>query len=212
MSDYPPLTRADLIEAFGLWHDFLTKEDWPALGGWTNFMGERGGEVLALAIAAVGRLGPKEIRGPYGQRMLGQTQHKIVDLLTDDKPRTTTEIAESLGLNYQNTRRMLPVLEARGLIKKSHDPIKAAQVWSSPAGALVPYDEPESAPEVASAPPAEAVKVPKAKRPPPVYSSPEKRLELTPEQRTQEHVEAMRYIHGWDDEASPAPATTGAGK
>lgn len=171
-----------------------------------EFVDERGGEVLALAIAAVGRLGPKEMRGPYGQRMLGQTQAKIVETVTDHGPLTVSELAATLGLNYQNTRRMLPVLEARGLIHKGHCPIKAAQVW-----AARPFSLQTEAPTLTEpvAIPAPEPDPAKAKRHPPPTRTPEQNLNLSPEQRAQEHVELMRYIHGWEDPPAVTPHPSG---
>lgn len=98
---------------------------------WVEFFNEHGSELIALSLAALGRITPPPIerRGKYQKHKLGATQQRIVDLLGGSKRLTVTDISRELGQNYQNTRRMLPVLERRGLIRNEFDQLREATVW-----------------------------------------------------------------------------------
>ncbi len=114
-----PLTRQELLDALKafLACDGSGEPRDEDLDTWTMFMWHRGDEVVALALAAIDRLEPRRPGMKYTKHKLGRTQERIVKFLKSDQWRTTTEIAEALGGNYQNIRRMLPVLHARGFIE-----------------------------------------------------------------------------------------------
>jgi hypothetical protein len=190
--DREPLTRKTLLLALQLHSLFLSECDDESLQEWTDFVCHHGAELISLALAAVERIEPRRVGVTYQKHTLGAAQQRVVDLLADGVSRTVSEIATALGRNYQNTRHTLPVLEARGLVRRAHDPIKAAQVWSAVA------------PVAASTEPKPKPALTKKPRKTPVRS-PEEKLALTAEQRTQEHIEDMRYIHGWDDSEDRKP-------
>lgn len=128
-----PLTREMLERAmvvYGLYWGTDRPDDAIA-DEWVEFFNEHGAELIALSMAALGRISPPAIerRGKYQKHKLGATQQRIVDLLGDGKRHTVTDISRELGHNYQNTRRMLPVLERRGLIRNEFDQLREATVW-----------------------------------------------------------------------------------
>lgn len=132
----PPLTRAELFRGLEVYGRFCANND--DFTEWYDFVVDNGPELIALSLAALGRLEPRRAGTTYVKHKLGATQQRIVDTVREG-PLTTTEIAFSIGVNYQNVRRMLPVLAGRGLIVSGHDPIRAATVWvASEASSLLP--------------------------------------------------------------------------
>jgi hypothetical protein len=126
------LTRDKLERAIVLHGELKGKDPEEATyEDWFDFLESHGLEVLCLALAALGRITPPPIerRGKYQKHKLGATQQRIVDLFGDGKRLTVTDISRELGHNYQNTRRMLPVLERRGLIRNEFDQLREATVW-----------------------------------------------------------------------------------
>jgi hypothetical protein len=128
-----PLTREMLERAMVVYGLYWGSDDPldPILDEWCEFFNEHGAELIALSLAALGRISPPPIerRGKYQKHKLGATQQRIVDLLGGSKRLTVTDISTELGQNYQNTRRMLPVLERRGLIRNEFDQLREATVW-----------------------------------------------------------------------------------
>lgn len=125
-----PLTRIALVEALELFGGHQQGDE-HASEHWIYFICEHGAELIALSLAALGRIEPRRAGTVYEKHKLGPTQQRIVDALRSGPPKTLTELAEGLGINYQNTRRMLPVLRARGLISSRHDPLLDATVWQA---------------------------------------------------------------------------------
>lgn len=128
-----PLTREMLERAMVVYGLYWGDQDPPnaILDEWVEFFNEHGAELIALSLAALGRITPPPIerRGKYQKHKLGATQQRIVDLLGGSQRLTVTDISRELGQNYQNTRRMLPVLERRGLLRNEFDQHREATVW-----------------------------------------------------------------------------------
>jgi len=137
-TDAGPVTRKGLLLALqhhaGLVSDV---DDFESLQAWSDFMFAHGAEVVALALAAIGRLEPLR-RRPYVKHALGPLQQRITDLLRDGKPRTTTQMSEGLGANYNNTRKTLMVLQTRGVLRRERNALTTQYVWLLAGQALVP--------------------------------------------------------------------------
>lgn len=138
-----PLTRETLERAMVVYGVYWGTDNPPdaICDEWVEFFNEHGFELIALSLAALGRITPPPIerRGKYQKHKLGATQQRIVDLLSDGAQHTVTDISRELGQNYQNTRRMLPVLERRGLIRNEFDQLREATVWMH-SGAICAKD------------------------------------------------------------------------
>jgi hypothetical protein len=120
-ADQPPLTRFMLERATIVftryWHGSDVEMD-EYMTEWHDFIGAYGVEVLALALAALGRLEPRYHNRPKTNQKhtLGPAQQKIVDALSEMGPKRATELAAITGIHERNLRRNLVSMGARGML------------------------------------------------------------------------------------------------
>lgn len=123
------LTFKKLLEGLAIWGSYSDSNDLSdeTLEAYTDFFGMYGGELIALSIAALGRLDPKLV-GKHKQH-LGATQRRVIEQVKLRPGLTTSELAVQCCINYANIRRTLAHLAAQNYLSKRHDPIKAADGW-----------------------------------------------------------------------------------
>lgn len=114
-----PLTKEKLLRAmvaYGQYRSDAANVSEEIFEEWCDFCTDYGGELIALAIAALGRIEPARSGVVYDRTKLGSQQQAIVNALNEGKPLSVTEIAARVGRNYRNVARTLPVLQARGIV------------------------------------------------------------------------------------------------